>query len=375
LVAALGVAAGGAVALVASCLPDLVADTPDAGVEGGALCGNGIIDEDAGEVCDPGKGEAGVGCGPTCQIVCDPDGGGYVDLQTNHCYFLLSSTRVPNSVGESVINGCPSVHNAAHVVTFVSRTEVSTVNAGLAASDRYWVGLRVAGVADSGSKQWGSEFVAEPGWAANGTCTGCYSTAGTDAVGFKSVDEAGTAAPCVLAPKGAPGIWYAASCLDLALSVCEREPPGSRAQPCNAGDWCFDVKATQGMKRYEYHPTLVGPLAARDTCRQTDGGTKPSLVVFETSAEREQVLHELLNLPGTAPPTVFWIGLSRTDGDAASPWTWEDSQPLGSYDLPWGIGAPEPGGTRAFVRQDSVSVDTQLSHSSSLTSASFVCQY
>jgi hypothetical protein len=101
-------------------------------------------------------------------------------------------------------------------------------------------------------------------------------------------------------------------------------------------------------------------------------------VVFETSEEREQLLHELLNLPGAAAPSQFWIGLSRPDGtDAGSPWTWDDLQPLaGSYPVPWGIGAPEtPGGARAYVQQDGVSPDTQLAHAATLATAPFVCQY
>ena len=362
-------------AVIASCLPDLAPVAPVA-----PLCGNGIIDDDAGEKCDPGDGA--VGCSSTCLINCGD--GGFIDPSTNHCYFLLSSSQASNSSAINTKSGCPSPEaGVAHVVTFVSDNERKTVTGaplsitGLV--DRYWVGLHFYTMVDGGPREWVSENPVEPGWAGDASCPGCYANVPPSADGFRGLDEAGTAEECVVALKNNPAAsWSGMSCLEFSHVICEREPPGSRAQPCNGGDWCIQLKATYGTKSYEYHPDQVGPTVAERTCKSPDAGTAGKLVVFETPEEREQLLHELLNLPGgTAAPSQFWIGLSRAEGtDAATPWTWDDQQPLTAYPLPWGIGAPEtPGGVRAYVNQDGISPDTQLAHASTLTQAPFVCQY
>jgi hypothetical protein len=359
-------------------------------------CGNGYID--IGEQCDPGPmvgdagdaGEAGVaadgvpGCSSQCQLICPS--GGFVDPKTNHCYFLLSDNIVPNSVPNSTLNGCFSPANAAHIVTFVSENEVialteSTLGMGL--STRDWVGLRDTATLDAGQRVWNSEYTVEPGWAGLGICPGCYANTTNGANGFPrtlDADAGEGVAACAVATKNYLEHWYSASCqLDLSHAVCEREPPGSRAEPCteadaDPGDFCVQVIATLGTKTYEYHAGAMDPDEAEQYCKAHGSTPSTSLVVFDTPEEREQLVHELYHLPGAAaPPTQFWIGLSQSD----NVWTWDDGQPIGttSHTAPWGIGAPEPGGTRAYVALAQAQADTQLSHSLPLTSAPFVCQY
>src|SRR5262249_20415584 len=72
-------------ALVAACLPDLdvvvvSADGGDASGSG-SVCGDGRIDPDAGEECDPGSGPP-VGCA-RCKLQCDDDAG--IDPGSHHC--------------------------------------------------------------------------------------------------------------------------------------------------------------------------------------------------------------------------------------------------------------------------------------------------
>jgi hypothetical protein len=382
---ALGVAAGGlTVAAIVSCLPDL--QSPTSPLDAG-YCGNGYIDPPS-EQCDPGPrvgdaGEAGVvGCSAECQVVCPSDG--FVDTTTNHCYFLLANDVVPNSVPNSTLNGCFSPANASHIVTFVSDNEVIALTnspLGMGLTARYWVGLRDTATLDGGQRVWNSEYTVEPGWAGLGACTGCYANTTNGANGFPrtlDTDAGEGAAACVVATKNYLEHWYSASCqLDLSHSICEREPPGSRAEPCTAGDsdpgdFCIQVVATLGTKTYEYHPGGMDPNEAEQYCKGHGSTPSTSLVVFDTPEEREQLVHELYHLPGGAPPpTQFWIGLAQSD----NVWSWDDGQPIASYPSPWGIGAPEPGGTRAYVVLAEAQPDTQLSHSLPLTSAPFVCQY
>jgi hypothetical protein len=81
---------------IMSCLPDISPAKPagfDGGGEGGvvvvppAQCGNGVIELDAGEQCDPGEAGA-IGCS-SCQIACE---GGFVDDTSGHCYFALDAS-------------------------------------------------------------------------------------------------------------------------------------------------------------------------------------------------------------------------------------------------------------------------------------------
>jgi hypothetical protein len=98
------------------------------------------------------------------------------------------------------------------------------------------------------------------------------------------------------------------------------------------------------------------------------------LVIFDSPAEREELLHELLDLPGgSAAPLAFWIGLSRP-ATSGGDWAWEDGTPVANRALPWGIGAPESGSARAFVVQQTGNADTQLTHSYARGSAQLVCQ-
>ena len=357
-----GSAAVAAVAAVTACLPNLAGDP---------LCGNGIID--GVEQCDPGNGGTAVpGC-TGCMIDCD---GGYHDPSTDHCYFQLSPLAVPNVVASSPQNGCAAPSNGAHVVTFVDQGEVDTLADNLTIGGPYWIGLTYNSTLDGGAEEYTNEDPSQPGWAPATACPGCFGeiaplAGGGQAPTFPPASaDAGTG--CVIANESMAKAWNGAACTDLAIPLCERAPVGSRSVPCNGSDWCIQVRATSGQKSYVYHPSSIDPVSAKAYC----AGLSPPgvLVIFDSPAEREELLHELLDLPGgSAAPLAFWIGLSRP-ATSGGDWAWEDGTPVANRALPWGIGAPESGSARAFVVQQTGNADTQLTHSYARGSAQLVCQ-
>ena len=394
-----------AVGVAVSCLPELAPLTAeDAGDElydvpipppPMPLCGNGFIDSDAGdggEQCDPGSAGA-KGCTDACTIDCFGDAG-LVDPTTNHCYFVST----PGAGFDADItrgnadNRCEG--SAAHVVTFVSDDEVSEVIGWYRSNANYWVGLMIPTTAPS--VQYVTPLVTEePGWAPDGACLGCFAhgRVPTDTGFFLAQPEAGLG--CVIGVKDTSKPWYGETCFQtVARTICEREPPGTRAFPCNVGNYCFDISATFGTKHYLYSPLkLTASIAETTVCNVLggDGGTSGtgSLVVFQSREEREQVWYVLNHLPGGAvAPPEFWIGLSSkqgADGGAITPlvWTWDDGEPLGSGTggppIPWGDHEPKstkPG--YAYSADTAGNYDSQLAHAQDdflNTQRPFVCQY
>ena len=170
-------------------------------------------------------------------------------------------------------------------------------------------------------------------------------------------------------------LWHAAECDAGVATLCEREPAGSRAYPCN-GLLCFDIllEARQDThKTYVWTPSgaKMSADAAASYCGALggDAGTA-SLVIFQDDEEREQIFYELMHLNG-GPPTDFWIGLrsAKSLTGKGLRWVWDDGNGRG---LPeWGDGEPKATlvGVRAYASQSSASYDkpatsydTQLWH-------------
>ena len=333
-----------------SCLPDLkVATPPDAAPDGPptgptslpGFCGDGVIDFDGGEQCDPADGGL-PGCTSKCTIACED--GGFVDDASNHCYFEMGSKA-------KVEDGTLACENAGgHLVTFVSDAEFARVFAWKASS--FWVGLQLSGTANAYTPP---PNVNEPGWALR--CPGCFARYDPSIGAFPKLRDGG-AAVCVAAGTIATDPWFAIAC-DLGVIpvpvVCEREPVGTTAHSCIGGT-CLAVRFTSGTSRYQYFPGPVLAQEAADSCKKL-GGT---LVVFETREEREQIARELgAVLQKSVPTPEFWIGLSHTNAG----WLWANGTPLQATPLEWGDRQPKPADDRvdagAWISLSSA-YDTQL---------------
>ena len=356
-------AGGAGVAAFVACAPDLATFTlSPVPTPTSALCGNGFIDFDAGEQCDPGEGGA-VGCTGKCAVECAD--GGFVDDASNHCYFAIATpVAYPNAK-----SGC--VQASGHVVTFVSRAELSKVHAWNAAADAsFWVGL------EGQSAEGWVAVVDEPGWAKQ--CGGCYAE-NYDA-GFFADFVDGATPPCVAVYSRSPSPWLVYFCGATLPTVCEREPLGTTAQPCNGGT-CIDVLATLGKKRYLYVASDTDPAAAAAFCKQLPEG---NLVVFESREEREQLWHELGQLPNVNAGV--WIGLSRPDPDAGfSEWRWDTGERVADNVHPNPFGNNQPsritGASLRAYAVDPGTVDSQLARNvdrgfnTSPATLPYLCQF
>src|SRR5688500_7454739 len=90
------IALGALAGLFFACLPELSplkgALAADAGEDTSPTapvnaCGDGFIDDDAGERCDPGEAVATSTTCIDCAIQCT---GGFIDPESGHCYFLAN---------------------------------------------------------------------------------------------------------------------------------------------------------------------------------------------------------------------------------------------------------------------------------------------
>jgi hypothetical protein len=355
--------AGGAIATVASCIPDLTFLTPaEAGAEG--LCGNNVIDLDAGEQCDPGKvmGDAAVsGCSAHCRMDCP---NGFTWTKNNHCYqhvrFFSAATAAATAFEQPMQSGggrggdltnplFPPASNlctgGSHVVTFASDEEFQQVVESLDGGP-FWVGLHTA------PDQFNPVHGFEPGWSP--TCGGCYAHTPTPEMALSLFPgaSADSGSYCVIAspdPTGATP-WEQYPCSPTATFrqfevLCESEPVGRLSTPCEAGE-CFELVWTYGKKRYVYRATPASPDAAKNACEMLGG----RLVVLLARDEREQLWGALSQV--TPPPHRVWIGLSQVDGGGAFParqadWVWEDGTLAppnggGAHPSEWAINQPNP---------------------------------
>jgi hypothetical protein len=364
---ALAIAAATAVAL--SCLPDLAAIPPapavlvDAGPPPNP-CGDGVIDIEAGEQCDPGESDAGAQCTSTCTVVCE---GGLYDDASGHCYTFAS----PALKFDDAHSKCLGL--GGHLVTFVSEDEYAKVASWYPPDGGvFWVGLSY----DLSAFEYKSESDKEPGWLAPDRCPGCYAHLDAGADAFPTASP-GLKVCLVAAPKSFATPWYQAQgtvapqVFPVGV-VCEREPLGAYGQPCNGGT-CIVLRKTLAEKRYLYVDTPEPAASAQISCRK-NGGT---LVVLESREEREQLAAELVRIVPPATPSV-WIGLTRADANAG--WIWENDASVGGpYPLPWGDREPKLPKLARWATMDLPlgKYDTALAHAQDggLQTLPYVCEF
>ncbi len=354
-------AATTAVSLYA-CLPDLESPTPAVPppvVVRPVTCGDGLIDPAAGEECDPSDaGDAGVrGCTRDCVAECE---GKVLDPAGGHCYFTLPGV----ADFATATQACAS--RAAHLVTFASADEVAAVATGLrkpegdAGARTYWVGLHLISNGVPGLARYANVTGEEPGFSAPSQCPGCYGDLG-EATAFPKLDagpEAG-AYDCLVAGTHAVPTdpWYRLPCTARANVVCEREPVGTRAYPCNGGT-CVQLARTIGSRRYLFVPIASTAAEAARSCAQLPGG---NLVVYRSNEEREELFRELGRARVLEAFHEFWIGLAFDA--AAGIWKWGDGVSAENR-VPWAEGEPKNAlPVRAYSARATGSYDTELARS------------
>jgi Lectin C-type domain len=374
---ACGTAAVAAVVAFA-CIPDLPAlpPTPDAPAVLGPYCGDGIIQLDAGEHCDPG--DAGVvpppGCTPSCQIDC----AGFVYL--DHCYYRGGDQGSLQNA--SIACGTDD----GYVITVESQDEWAFVLDGSPFDPRepFWINLTGT---DStvGYTTFGE--VDKPGWR-QGICSGCFAETVDGAAplpvlpGFPA-----NTFDCVVGDKADPDTWFSVPCF-LPLPndagppikpphvLCERDPSGSYADPnCTSGGLCFTLPATYPAKRYTYFPGAQTWDEAEGSCAKLGG----ALLVVQTRDEREELWEALLKV--SPVPQRIWLGLSLDA--SANVWVWDDgvlADEPDAYPEPWAVNRPIPqtrpgASTHAFDLDQQSAVDTQLANNGQLGTAAFVCEF
>jgi hypothetical protein len=342
-----------------ACVPDLPADmsASSSGSGSGASgsssgiippgCGDGYIDLEAGEQCDPGSAGSGVGgCNLDCTMQCSADAG-FVWAKNNHCYQL---SGVASSLYGATRNVCdpPGTAQPAHVATFASEEEFTAVAPRVNAS-WFWVGLQEP----SNNNDYTSVAQFEPGWLMQ--CSGCYVHTTDVTMGLPKSGVVGTGgAYCVQASSDLKQrAWQMVPCSGINPGlpvVCEREPVGTQAHPCDAGT-CIDLVWTHGTKSYVYGAQSLPADQAEAACRGMGG----RLVVLRSRDEREQLWKELGKLTSGVGVSV-WIGLSEVastvgdagtsdgsppaDGSAPGVWVWDDDAGVDAYVSPWGYDSP-----------------------------------
>jgi hypothetical protein len=325
-------------------LPDLEIAAPPS-----SACGDGYIDPDAGETCDPGDaGRSSPSC-PLCRMTCvNGAQTSFLDPASNHCYFV-----VPGDQSLSIDASAEACEAAgAHLVRIVSDQEMATVAKG-SSFDGYWIGLRKALFSPQYPPD---EPTIEPGWAS--TCPGCYAR----------IEDASAGVDCLTGSKTADAAWSHTACTTLKnpgkVTLCEQEPPGHRTAPCMGDKVCFSVAATLGgpprAKRYVFVPSVLGYADAVSACASVGA----SVVAFDSREEREQVVAEVEPMAHD-----FWVALVLDQGH----WGWDSALDAGEV---WGDGEPVPGnGPHAYVRIEKGAVDSALVHAAGTEPHYVVCQF
>ena len=301
-----------------------------------ARCGDGIIQLDRGEQCDPGASipadaaanVTSAGCNASCQFAC----AGFLWPMNNHCYTL--DVRQAEALDDKASVYCQAIGVNAHVVTFASQQELAVVVAALSPGN-FWVGFEPDPV--SGTNAYTSLALYEPGWSP--TCPGCFAHTADARAALP-----GAAQGCVESLADIDASWQQYPCNNTDGGklhvVCEREPMGVLSQRCDGGV-CIDLVWTHAQKRYVY----VGSKLVADDAEKQCGALGGTLVVLQSRDEREQLWHELGRMGGT--PGSIWIGLSRVGSD----WVWDDDAGLDAYPSPWGDKQPTGNASRAYLLQ------------------------
>lgn len=368
----IGVAVCGlSAAMAGACIPDLPPDqTVPSAVADRGTCGDGYIDLEAGEQCDPGVPDAAtMGCNVHCKVICS---GFRWDLN-DHCYELM-----PASASAASLTGANQHCNLGHVVTFAGERELVEVTRYLtdAGAGPFWIGLL------EDQQRFTSVTSYEPGWSPE--CPGCFAHTQDAKAPLPRSPEAvadPSALACVeglLDPIKGSWLQYPCSGSVRLRVVCEHEPQGVHSTPCDAGT-CIDLVATQATKAYAYESLPATWTDASAHCRAL-GGT---LVVLQSHDEREQLWLELSRLQVT--PTQIWIGLAPAatspDDAETSTWVWSDGTQADApdaYPSPWGVGQPSHS-TPAFLEHATTQpppVDDTLAHTDpTVHTLPYVCQF
>ncbi len=345
---------------VFACLPDLQVVPPPSD-----SCGSGLVDLAKGEACDPGEAGA-IGCTSTCQIDCD---GGAIDPQTNHCYFWIDGV---GAIDEAIAQ-CTFAN--AHLVSFVDLQELQLVVTktkslpGAPDAGGTWLALEKGTLNDAGVQTYYVPLVDVdlPGWSAS--CPGCFALAD----GGDADLPLGGANPqvCVNWRRSTSFPFTQVVCTTTGTTapvLCEREPAGAFSGPCDdAGDdVCIVIPRTAAQKSY----VLVTTPATFDNARAgcvTRGG---SLVLFDSSSEREEVIREVGR---TLAGGDIWIGLEWADDAGA--WTWLDGTAASALPL-WGDGEPSANAGAASIHIELGRYDTRLARAQADTTQVFqyLCQ-
>jgi hypothetical protein len=358
---------------------DAGADAPTFETEAGPGCGDGYIDLEAGEQCDPPSPADAVlaVCSSTCRMQCPT--GGFVWSGNNHCYWPPGTAT---SLDPLAVNECNPALGSGHVVTFASEAEFEAVEQGLHlvhGDPPFWVGMM-----SSDDRSYLSLVGYEPGWAP--TCPGCYVHAAdpkADLPRYVDADGGISSQFCVGASTdGLDPNWRQRPCTNVKTRVvCEREPIGLQFEPCEAGI-CGDLVATRAAKRY----VLVTQPATADAAAQACAVLGGRLVVLQSRDEREQLWLQL----SRSAPQVFrvWIGLSQSDAgpeddSGAASWVWDDGTQAdvpGAYASAWGDRMPAIPGTtsRAYLRAFTGEIDDTLARNDepaqTIGTMPFVCE-
>lgn len=366
------VVVGGALVASGACIPDL----PASPSEQAALCGDSVIEFDAGETCDPGPGagDATIGNCANCNVEC-PAG---LKWTNNHCYQLIPGFLSPptNGRGGMFPLGGPlslsQLCRQGHLVTFAGEEEFQAVTGFFDASS-YWVGLETAPASPAtlptslaAPPRYVSVAPYEPGW--QPMCRGCYAHTPDPNGPLPETPEAsidGGSEDCVVALSAdSDAAWHQYPCSSLPLYrppfsltlpprvICEVEPVGTQWTDCDAGI-CIELVKTYGKKRYVYGAKPVSATDAPKACAAQGG----QLVILQSADEREQLWRELSRVP-MAPSGAWgvWIGLAQVGAASRRglpTWAWEDGvADDGTYPSPWAVGQGlgGPGRTpRAFL--------------------------
>ncbi len=323
-------------ALALSCLPPLTLDHI------GPFCGNGLIEYDVGEECEP-NGSA-IGCSSDCKVTCE----GYKDEASLHCYYLSPQRARTVFSARGVCKDSNLVHLGSQDEHDVVMRNLRTVADG-GVIPAFYVALQeqASGVKTTAAR-WEPLVAGVAGWSM--TCPGCYEGVVTLASAQPDAGDGGCACEnalqCASSSSGG-GIAPVGCVAEKSMTVvCERNPSGTHITQCkDAGGTCIALASTHAKKRYVLVPQQVSPGAVKETCSQL-GGTP---AIFDTTLEREEIAEAVSELGGSAYS--FWIGLTMIGAGENKHWIWADGMVGRDPNRPDGV---DGGASRPSVFADGV---------------------
>ncbi len=297
-------------AVVLSCLPELTLEHI------GPVCGNGLIEYDAGEECEPNGSTNDHAC-VDCKVVCS----GYKSPTSLHCYY------VPSQRANTVLAAQGACRGGSELIHLGSGPEHNALVENLIVDGGSLGPFYVALQEVTGEKlqpRWEPLVAGVPGWGPG--CPACYAGG---LLLMKGRTDGGTAGECgcstqCAAASGVGPIVPIGCRLDAGQNlrvVCERTPPGRHAAECDAGT-CIVIASTHDHKRYTLVRRDVTGADAVAAC----GAIGASLATFKTHGEREEIAQAITELGSDT--FKFWIGLEKR----GSGWFWQDGVAESDFD-------------------------------------------